>query len=471
LMCQAPTGAGKTLLAAAIASGAHAKGNKLAFVVPRISLIDQTVEEFHKEGIDEVGVIQANHPMTDWSQPIQVCSIATLVKREKWPEAKVVLFDEGHELHKEHIAWMTDPEWKDVPIIGLSATPWTKGLGRYFDSLLVMSTTRELIDQGYLSQFQVFAASHPDLTGVKVARGDYVEGELSDAMQHNGLTADIVDTWKKRWGKGNTMVFAVDRAHAAALQARFNETHVTAAYQDYATPSVDRIGIKRAFHNGDIQVVCNVDTLTLGIDWDVRCLSLCRPTRSEIRYVQIIGRALRKAEGKDKAIILDHSDNTARMGFVTDIHYEHLDGGRFRQREAEKRVPLPKECPQCSVLMPVGTKTCPNCGFERKVVSKISEADGELVEYLEDKTQIGSPVKIYTRLEKQDFLSQVRGYARDLGKSEGWVSHTYRAKFGVWPNGLKHVQPRRAGYVVTAFIKERNIAYARKMARQREHVR
>ena len=65
---QAPTGYGKTILATAIVEMALAKGSRVVFCAPSLSLIDQTVEKFAKEGLGgELGVIQSNHPMTDWS--------------------------------------------------------------------------------------------------------------------------------------------------------------------------------------------------------------------------------------------------------------------------------------------------------------------------------------------------------------------------------------------------------------------
>ena len=32
---------------------------------------------------------------------------------------------------------MKRPEWANVPFVGLSATPWTKGLGKHYDDLIV----------------------------------------------------------------------------------------------------------------------------------------------------------------------------------------------------------------------------------------------------------------------------------------------------------------------------------------------
>src|SRR5262245_53742186 len=103
LVCQAPTGSGKTVLAATIVEGARRKANKLTFVVPRISLIDQTVEMFWSQGIRDIGVIQADHQLTNYAMPVQVASIQTVRSRGKYPESQVVVIDECHQLHKAHV--------------------------------------------------------------------------------------------------------------------------------------------------------------------------------------------------------------------------------------------------------------------------------------------------------------------------------------------------------------------------------
>ena len=85
-----------------------------------------------------------------------------------------------------------------MPVIGLSATPWTRGLGRYFDKLIIGATTTTLIDSGYLSKFRVFAPASPDLTGVRTVAGDFREDDLAKAMDKTALVADVVDTWLDR---------------------------------------------------------------------------------------------------------------------------------------------------------------------------------------------------------------------------------------------------------------------------------
>ena len=334
-MVQAPTGSGKTVLAVSMVTGALAKGNRILFVVPFLSLIEQTVAAFKAQGIDAVGVMQGYHWMTDGSQPVQVASIQTL-QRRRLPSADLVIVDEAHRWFAFMGEWMARPEWQTVPFIGLSATPWTKGLGKHYDELIVAATTSELIELGFLSPFRVFAPAHPDLSGVKVVAGDYHEGQLSETMRQPVLVADTVSTWLKLGEDRPTLCFAVDRAHARKLTDQFEAAGVPTGYVDARTPIEERENIARRLREGQIKVIVNIATMTTGVDLDVRCIILARPTKSEILYTQIVGRGLRTAEGKQDCLILDHSDTTLRLGFVTDIHHEHLDDGR----PAEEQRPL-----------------------------------------------------------------------------------------------------------------------------------
>jgi superfamily II DNA or RNA helicase len=464
---------GKTKIAAQIVDGALRKGNRLAFVVSSISLIDQTLESFASEGIRGMGVIQANHEATDWAQPVQICSIQTLNKRGKFPAAQVVVYDECHSLHKTHKDWITHPEWTNIPFIGLSATPWARGLGKYFDSLLVVDTTQNLIEKGLLSKFKVFATGHPDLTGVKIVAGDYHEKQLSDAMQKGSLTADIVKTWQLRWGKDKTLIFGVDRAHAKSLQERFTESGISCAYQDALTTTLERAEIKRQFHNGEVRAISNVGTLTVGVDYDVRCLILARPTRSEILYTQIVGRALRTAPGKDFAILLDHSDTTQNLGLVTDIHHEHLSGGKTPEVERKYKKPLPKPCPKCACVLPRVAGVCPNCGEEIKPhVSGLVEIDGELVEitaagYRADKK---SRTNRYTATieEKAKFLAGLKYIGIERGYKSGWSANQYRMKFQVWPDhSIQEIPPSPPTMEVKMWVRSSQIRWA--ISKKKDH--
>lgn len=445
IVAQAPTGFGKTRVSAEIVTLGRKKGSRVAFVVPAISLVDQTVESFYAEGIRDIGVIQANHDMTDWSQPVQVCSIQTIQARKAYPAADIVIIDECHRLFDAHKRWLTDPEWLGKPMIGLSATPWSKGLGKYFQTLIKAPSLQELIGKGRLSRFRVFATGHPDLGGVRTVAGDYHEGELSTAMQAGSLTADIVRTYRDKWGKGKTLCFGVDKAHAKTLQERFEAAGIPCGYQDADTTADERREIRRKFHSGEYEVVCNIQTLTTGVNWDVRCLILARPTKSEMLFVQIIGRALRTAPGKDEALILDHSDTTARLGFVTEIDHDDLDDGRPASKtKQERKEPLPKECEACAFLMPRSSRKCPNCGHEIKITSSIFEADGELQEIVPGQLLKVGRKTVWSDPEKRVFLAELKGYAVEHGYKPGWAANKYREKFGEWPDkSMDRIEPAK----------------------------
>jgi DNA repair protein RadD len=478
LMVQGPTGSGKTKIAAKIMDGVVAKGKRAAFVVPAIDLIDQTAQSFWAEGITDIGVIQSDHGLTDWSKPIQICSIQTIERRGSYPSADIVLHDEAHRAYKATKAWLAHPEWQHIPMIGLSATPWTRGLGKLYQSLLVTTTTQQLIDNGRLSPFTVFAAGKPDLSDVKVVKNadgenDYQQTQLSSKMQAPKLIADVVETWRSLWGKGNSLVFGVDRAHAKLIQERFEHAGVKCGYQDADTPMEERRRLRAAFHRGDLQVVSNVATLTTGVDWDVRYIALARPTKSEMLYVQIFGRGLRIAEGKDKLVFADHTQSTAELGFVTDIHHEHLDEGKV-SKPGKRIVRAPKECPKCTKLKSAGSLVCDNCGYEWDVRSTIIEEEGHLraVAAAADlKTRKAGRVEM-SKMEQQVFYGELRYYATERGYKPGWAAQKFKARCDRWPpRDWESSPPCTPSPKTRSWIKSQQIAWAKSKHNGANHAR
>jgi DNA repair protein RadD len=456
-MVAAPTGFGKTIVASTLAHEIQAAGKRAIFTVPALSLIDQTVEKFYAEGVRDVGVIQAMHPLTNYARPIQIASVQTLQRREI-PPADLVMIDEAHLWFDFYGEWLKDLAWAHVPFVGLSATPWTRGLGTYFDKLIVAATTSELIDAGYLSKFRVFAPASPDLTGVRTVAGDYHDDDLSAAMDKANLVADVVDTWISRGQRRPTLCFAVDRAHAKHLEMQFESGGVAAGYIDAYTPAAERREIAEHFHAGRIKVVCNVGCLTTGIDWDVRCIILARPTKSQMLFVQMIGRGLRTADGKDDCLILDHSDNHIRLGFVTDIHHDELDDGRERQKaQAQQAEVLPKKCPKCSFLKPPKLLACPCCGFTPVVQNKVVHRDGELIEF-RSRTAVVPP----SVSDWQTFYCELKRIAETKGYKAGWCAYKFRERFGHFPPRDLHRFPSIAPSPTTIrWVQSRAIAYAK----------
>lgn len=300
--------------------------------------------------------------------------------------------------------------------------------------------------------------SSPDLTGVRTQAGDYQQDDLSKAMDKSALVADVVDTWMER-GRGRpTLCFAVDRAHAKNLQQKFVAAGVVAEYIDCNTPALERQAIAKRFHAGEVEIVCNVGVLVVGVDWDVRAIILARPTKSEMLFVQMIGRGLRTADGKDDCLILDHSDNHLRLGFVTDIHHDKLDDGRERQKaEPKAKEVLPKKCPKCTFLKPPKTPNCPACGFKPEPKCDVVSKDGELVEF-----RSRSAVKSAEQQEQFRFYSELRSIAQERGYKDGWAAQQYKVKFGHFPPWNWNNHPTLAASAATrSWVKSRQIAFAK----------
>jgi len=450
VVCQGPCGFGKTLVASKIIEMALAKGNRVIFTAPAISLIDQTVEAFEAEGITGIGVMQAKHPRTDAMARVQIASVQTLARRDI-PQAALMVIDECH-LRAKIVEQLMDTR-PDVFFIGLSATPWATGMGLRWQGLAIPITMQELIDQGFLSKFTAYAPDVPDLKGVRTIGGDYAEDQLAQVMGDAKLVGSVVETWLAQGENRPTLCFAVNRAHAALLQAQFERAGVASGYVDANTDLVERRLINRRFRAGDIKVICSVRTMTTGVDLPVSCIIDAAPTKSRILHIQKLGRGLRVNPGSEDLKILDHAGNSLRLGLVTDIHQETLNATPpGKKRPEERTAKLPSPCVVCGVVH-TGL-ICPGCGRERKAVSRVESAAGQLVE-------ITGKAKAPTMAEKQQWYSMLLTVRRDRGRSSGWLAHTYRERFGVWPRGMDDVMlPPSAD--VWNYVKSKDIRFAKR---------
>lgn len=456
VVIQGPTGFGKTLTAAKIIEGALAKGNRVIFTAPKIGLIDQTISAFEAEGITDIGAIQANHPRTNTMARVQVATVQSLARRDI-PNAELVMVDECHE-NAAVINSLMD-ERSGTFFVGLSATPWAKGMGNRWDDLIIPCTVGELIDGGYLSQFRAYAPDVPDLSNVKVKAGEFSEADLERVMAGETLVAHVVETWLAKGENRPTFCFAVNRAHAAQLQKQFERAGVSSGYCDAFTDRIEMALLERQFRSGEIKVMCSVIKMTTGIDWPVSCIIDAAPTRSEMRHVQKIGRGLRVNPGTEDLVILDHAGNSLRLGLVTDIHHDRLDTtqpGQKSERKA-KAEKLPKECANCATLH--SGKTCPMCGHERQPAAGVDTVDGDLVEVTRSKAKV-------TKADKQKFYSMALGTACNRGYRRGWAANKYREKFGVWPRGLDDI-PAAPDQSFMNWEKSRRIAWAKAQAKKR----
>ena len=175
--------------------------------------------------------------------------------------------------------------------------------------------------------------------------------------------------------------------------------------------------------------------LTTGVDLDVRCIIDAKPTKSEMLFVQTIGRGLRTAPGKDKCILLDHAGNHLRLGMVTDIHHDALDDGQARNAStlprgrADGKVSLPRLCKACKAVLPPAVMICPVCGEKAFTASEVEAKDGELVELGSSRSKAKKQPSYNDRLK---FYGELKSLKKPNYKNS-WVDAMYREQFGDWP--------------------------------------
>lgn len=462
-----PTGSGKTEIAIALIHSANSKGRRVAFVANRIGLVEQAVRRLRQSGLS-VGVLQGDNTHR-LDAPVLVCSIHTVARRGLPVDIDVIVIDEAHGVagsrHYRELLF----RYNALPVIGLSATPFAKGLGKHYDDLggplferiVKAASIRELIDLGFLVDCDIYAPSEPDLSGVALVRNafgeqDYNERQLAAAVDKPSLVGDIVAHWKRLGGDVPTVCFATSIAHSRHIADEFNAAGIPAEHIDCYTDEEERRGILARVSSGQTKVISNVGILTEGWDFPAcGVMILARPTRSLTRWIQMAGRVLRPHPGKERAIILDHSGSAAHLGYPTEDLPLELDDGTPKKASGarQKDETKPKKCPSCSYIKPPSVHECPACGFKPERQSDVEVEAGELVRLDRGKKP--------TREEKQAAYSALLWMAREKGRKLGWAAHIYRDIFGVWPRGLDDI-PAPASEALINFVRSRDIRHAKR---------
>ena len=462
LIFQAGCGFGKTVIAAFIAKSAVEKGKRVVFITDRIILANQTSDMFQNYGIRH-GVIQAQNERFDINQPCQVCNIQT-IKSRGCPQADVIIIDECHVLHSAHIKIMQ--ENKDAYILGLTASPYSKGLGKYFTKHIEPVTVKHLIANGYMVPLEAFGPTMADLKKLKIRAGEFTEESVSEVFDKADIIGNVVDTWKKITPGKKTIVFGANIAHIKHLVEQFKKSGISAGQINAYQNEDERKEVMDSFVNGPLTVLCSVEAAVKGFDCpSVEVCVLAVATRSMVKLTQTTGRAMRVFPGKEKAILIDCGGNIERLGFPDDFAFFGLDDGKKKKNKAsekEKPEKKPKACPSCDFIKPIGVHVCPACGFKPEHIKDVEAVDGDL-EKLQRKAK-----KEYTLQEKQQFIAQLNQYAyeHNMRRSEkgnfGWACHAFKEKFGVWPSGKIDWAARApVGDEVKRYITYKNIRYSK----------
>ncbi len=441
VMLQMPTGAGKTPTAAFAAMTASEKGNSVLWTCPRRELVQQTSGTFSAFGIPHSFIAAGRH--YNPRLRVHIASIDTLANRlAKLTPPKLLIVDECH--HAPAKNWLRIINWAKAgggKVLGLTATPWRLdggGFTEIFGDMVQGPTVAWLIDNGFLSDFRLFAPFTPDLADVHTLAGDYVTSEVEAIMGGKVVVGNCVDHYKKYANGKRAAVFAVSIQHSQQIAEQFTLGGIPAAHIDAGTSDAVRRQHILNFATGHIKVIVNVGLLSEGFDLSaiagrdapIECVILMRPTKSLSLYLQQVGRALRRKPYP--AIIIDMVGAAARHGLPDHPHEWTLDGRPKQGRRGKGDEPpsMVRECTSCRVMYPIAMTTCPHCGEAQQVAAgsgrKVEEIEGELREI--DREQARRE-----RLQEQAAARSLDELI-ELGKAKGyknptaWASHVYTAR-------------------------------------------
>ena len=349
VMLQLPTGAGKTVSFVNIARDVIEQGKSVLILVHRVELIRQTYEKCLRHQLD-VSVIHADFMYRKYCK-LQIASVATLANRVKSTNTKslpdsfdLIVIDEAH--HATANSWRKILDfYPEAKVLGVTATPVRsngEGFDDLFDDLVIGVTPKFLIENGYLAKPRIFA--NPlrfDLSKIKVkSTGDYNEKDLVRSYEQSTTYGDLIKTWRDKADNMRTVVFGINIDHVKKIVDAFNEEGIPAVHLSSDFDTVTRNRTINDFRDGKVKILANVNIVTEGFDLPaIEAVMLVRPTKSLSLYLQMVGRGLRPAEGKDRAIILDHADCVAIHGFPEQDRIWSLKGSKYTNADD---IELPK---------------------------------------------------------------------------------------------------------------------------------
>ena len=308
VMVQMPTGTGKThLLAAVVREFLHRSDTRVWIVAHRRELVEQIEETVARYG------------MRKEDGTVRVMSIQWLSRNRKETDGGdpgLIVIDEAHhalaETYRE--LWKRYPEARKL---GMTATPCRlngKGFTDLFEALITSWSIAEFIGKGWLSAFDYVSirANSKEQQIInslqkRGADGDYQVKEMNAMLNRQVSIRRLYESIERYANGKKGIVYAVSIAHARQIAACYSAHGVEAVAIDSKTPAVERRELVEGFKQGRIRVLVNVDIFSEGFDCpDVEFVQLARPTLSLAKYLQQVGRGLRKSGDKESCMLIDN---------------------------------------------------------------------------------------------------------------------------------------------------------------------
>ena len=279
-------------------------------------------------------------------------------------------------------------------------------------------STRWLIDNGFLCKYKIAIPKSDYQNFLKSAsdNSDYSKKSMTEAANKSQIVGDVVENYLK-FAKGKqAILFASDVATARRMEKEFLAKGVKAKSLDGTTNDTERLNALIDFREKRIHVLLNVDLFDEGLDVPgIECVIMARPTKSLGKFLQMVGRGLRVAPGKEFLILIDHVGNIKRgesdgHGLPCKIRRWTLD----RIKKSGKKLNFLRICsnPMCNSPYDRALTECPWCGMEAlkgsgggggKVPPEMVDGDLFLIDpetlmALESRSSLEAPARVAKRV-------------------------------------------------------------------------
>ena len=450
------TGAGKTKLFAKMTELWSASGYETWIFVHRKELLLQASAALTQLGVPH-GLVAPGRPMT--RDLVQVASIDTVLARIKEIGSRLarvrrIVIDECHHIVSAKYRRVL-AEMRDALMLGVTATPFRldgAGLGDFFKKIVSGPAMRWMIANGYLTPYVIFNPSAKiDLSKVRKRAGDYVTGDLVAAVDRQEINEAAVAAYLK-WLDGKpTIVFCASVEHAEHVAEQFKAAGYRAASLDGGMGDKERSDAIKGLGNGRIQVLTSCDIISEGTDIPiVTGAIMLRPTQSTALYLQQIGRVLRPAPGKTRAVVIDFVDNRKTHGMPDEERRWSLQGG---VKGMEKAVAATSCCRYCRAAYVQGPTHCPECNRSCVRVAKptlVKAADapkpGQVValpqNYGRDNPPSASGLAAFTDVE---IAAMAFKALLKIARTKGELERVARIR-NYSPKWVDHILSERGGY-------------------------
>ncbi|BAQ67102.1 DEAD/DEAH box helicase [Geminocystis sp. NIES-3709] len=324
VMVQSPTGSGKSVIMAFLLKQWLEQGKRILLVAHKIELIQQLYSHVHRWlNFHSSIMADSKRYRYDMHSQVVIASIQSWSYRyatipDTLPQADIVIVDEAHHSASNSYSNLFY-HYKSAIKIGFTATPQrldNKGL-RYlakgvegYQYLVKGVPVTELMEQGHLSTYKLFGAGRLlNAEGkVKITAGDYNKKALEEFVATALDPQEVVDTWLRLAPYKKTVLYPASVALSQQYVRCFQRNGIPSAHIDAKTSAKEREAILESFRKGDIMVLGQHSIVIEGVDVpDIEAVQFIRPTKSLVVWFQSIGRSLRPAEGKEYAIIIDHT--------------------------------------------------------------------------------------------------------------------------------------------------------------------